>query len=124
VLQFSLRVTDLDLSRKFSEGVLGLKLVEQSPRMVFLQTAEDYLIQAKGQPPDHIRHQQDVDVHHAFKVKPEDFQSSLDQLRQKGVEVFNIENRAAGVFWDPPAYFLDPDGNKLEIYAGHGAKVS
>jgi catechol 2,3-dioxygenase-like lactoylglutathione lyase family enzyme len=43
VLHFSLAVTDLDRSRKFYEGVLGLKVVEQSPRMVFLQTGEDYL---------------------------------------------------------------------------------
>ncbi len=27
-----------------------------------------------------------------------------------------------GVFWGPQAYFLDPDGNKLEIYAGPGAQ--
>ena len=47
MLHFSLAVTDLDRSRKFYEGVLGLKVVEQSPRMVFLQTGDDYLILAK-----------------------------------------------------------------------------
>ncbi len=57
------------------------------------------------------------------KVKPDEFQSSIDHLRQHGVEVFNIENRDTGVFWGPQAYFLDPDGKKLEIYAGPGAKV-
>lgn len=124
VLHFSLAVADLDRSRKFYEGVLGLKVVEQSPRMVFLQTGDDYLILAKGNDPIKYGTNKASPVHHAFKVKPEDFQSSIDHLRQNGVEVFNIENRAEGVFWGPQAYFLDPDGNKLEIYAGPGAKAS
>jgi catechol 2,3-dioxygenase-like lactoylglutathione lyase family enzyme len=55
-------------------------------------------------------------------VKPEDFEPSIDFLRKNGIEVFNIEDRNQGVFWGPQAYFLDPDGNKLEIYAGPGAK--
>ena len=124
MLHFSLAVTDLDRSRKFYEGVLNLKVVEQSPRMVFLQTGDDYLILAKGDEPLKYDTNKSTPVHHAFKVKPDEFQSSLDHLRQHGVEVFNIENRNTGVFWGPQAYFLDPDGNKLEIYAGPGAKKS
>jgi len=123
VLHFSLPVTDLDRSRKFYEGVLGLKVVEQSPRMVFLQTGDDYLILAKGNDLMKYDTSKSTPVHHAFKVKPEEFQSSIDDLRKNGVEVFNIEERNTGVFWGPQAYFLDPDGNKLEIYAGPGAKV-
>ena len=123
LLHFSLPVTDLDRSRKFYEGVLGMKVVEQSPRMVFLKTGEDFLILAKGSEPLKFDSSKSTPVHHAFKVKPEEFQSSIDDLRQNGVEVFNIEERNTGVFWGPQAYFLDPDGNKLEIYAGPGAKV-
>lgn len=124
MLHFSLAVTDLDRSRKFYEAVLGLKVVEQSPRMVFLQTGDDYLILAKGDEPLKYDSSKSTPVHHAFRVKPEEFQSSIDDLRSNGVEVFNIENRSTGVFWGPQAYFLDPDGNKLEIYAGPGAKQS
>lgn len=124
VLHFSLPVTDLDRSRKFYEGVLGLKVLEQSPRMVFLQTGGDYLILAKGNEPLRFESSKNSPVHHAFKVKPEEFQWSIDELRKSGVEVFNIEERNSGVFWGPQAYFLDPDGNKLEIYAGPGAKQS
>ena len=47
VLHFSLPVTDLDRSRKFYEQLLGMKVVEQSPRMVFLQTGDDHVILAK-----------------------------------------------------------------------------
>jgi len=124
MLHFSLAVTDLDRSREFYEGVLNLKVVEQSPRMVFLQTGDDYLILAKGDEPLKYATNKSTPVHHAFKVKPDEFQSSIDHLRQHGVEVFNIEDRNTGVFWGPQAYFLDPDGNKLEIYAGPGAKKS
>ena len=124
MLHFSLAVKDLDRSRKFYEGVLNLKVVEQSPRMVFLQTGDDYLILAKGNEPLKYDTNKSTPVHHAFRVKPEEFQSSIDHLRQHGVEVFNIEDRNTGVFWGPQAYFLDPDGNKLEIYAGPGAKDS
>ena len=125
MLHFSLAVTDLDRSRrKPYEGVLNLKVVEQSPRMVFLQTGDDYLILAKGDEPLRYDTNKSTPVHHAFKVKPDEFQSSIDHLRQHGVEVFNIEDRNTGVFWGPQAYFLDPDGNKLEIYAGPGAQKS
>jgi catechol 2,3-dioxygenase-like lactoylglutathione lyase family enzyme len=109
---------------EFYEGVLGMKVVEQSPRMVFLQTGDDFLILAKGNEPLKYDSAKSTPVHHAFKVKPDEFQWSIDDLRKNGVEVFNIEERNTGVFWGPQAYFLDPDGNKLEIYAGPGAKVS
>ena len=122
VLHFSLPVTDLERSRKFYEGLLGIKVVEQSARMVFLQTGDNYFILAKGNAPLKYDSPQTTPVHHAFKVKPEEFAASIDYLRKNGVEVFNIENRNEGVFWGPQAYFLDPDGNKLEIYAGPGAK--
>ena len=124
VLHFSLPVTDLDRSRKFYEQLLGMKVVEQSPRMVFLQTGDDYLILAKGTEPMKYDSAKSTPVHHAFKVKREDFEPSIEFLRKNGVEVFNIEDRNQGVFWGPQAYFLDPDGNKLEIYAGPGAKQS
>jgi catechol 2,3-dioxygenase-like lactoylglutathione lyase family enzyme len=90
--------------------------------MVFLQTGDDYLILAKGNEPLKYDALKSTPVHHAFKVKPEDFEPSIEFLRKNSIEVFNIEDRNQGVFWGPQAYFLDPDGNKLEIYAGPGAK--
>jgi catechol 2,3-dioxygenase-like lactoylglutathione lyase family enzyme len=122
VLHFSLPVTDLDRSRKFYEELLGMKVVEQSPRMVFLQTGDDYIILAKGNEPLRYDSPQSTPVHHAFKVNREDFEPSIDELRKNGVEVFKIGDRNQGIFCGQQAYFLDPDGNKLEIYAGPGAQ--
>lgn len=122
VLHFSLPVTDLDRSRAFYEKLLGMKVIEQSSRMVFLRTGENYFILAKGNAPMKYDSTKSTPVHHAFKVRPDEFDWSISFLRENGVEVFNIENRKEGVFWGPQAYFLDPDGNKLEIYAGPGAK--
>lgn len=123
MLHFSLPVADLARSRQFYESVLGLKVVGQSPRMVFLEVGNVHLILAKGNDVMKYDSSKSSPVHHAFKVKPEEFQASIDDLRKSGVEVFNIENRSEGVFWGPQAYFLDPDGNKLEIYAGPGARA-
>jgi catechol 2,3-dioxygenase-like lactoylglutathione lyase family enzyme len=99
-----------------------MKIVEQTPRMVFLQSGENYFIMAKGNAPVKYDSPQSTPVHHAFKVNPEDFEPSIEFLRNNGVDVFHIEDRNEGVFWGKQAYFLDPDGNKLEIYAGPGAK--
>jgi len=93
VLHFSLPVTDLDRSRHFYEHLLGMKVIEQSPRMVFLQTGDDYLILAKGNEALKYDSSKSTPVHHAFKIKPEDFEPSIEFLRKNGVEVFNIENR-------------------------------
>ena len=105
VLHFSLPVTHLDRSRKFYEELLGMKVVEQSPRMVFLRTGDDYIILAKGNEPLKYDSPQSTPVHHAFKIKPEDFEPSIDFLRKNGVEVFNIEDRNQGVFWGPQGVF-------------------
>ena len=51
VLHFSLPATDLDRSAKFYHELLGMKIVEQTPRMVFLQSGENYFIMAKGNAP-------------------------------------------------------------------------
>ena len=98
VLHFSLPATDLDRSAKFYHELLGMKIVEQTPRMVFLQSGENYFIMAKGNAPMKYDSPQSTPVHHAFKVKPEDFEPSIEFLRNNGVDVFHIEDRNEGVF--------------------------
>jgi len=115
VVHFSLPVTDLERSAKFYSELLGMKIVQNAPRMVFLKCGDDYLILAKDTP---VKYEslEKTPVHHAFKVKSEDFEPAVEFLKRNGVEIFHIENRQDGVFWGRQAYFLDPDGNKLEIH--------
>jgi catechol 2,3-dioxygenase-like lactoylglutathione lyase family enzyme len=123
VVHFSLPVTDLERSAKFYSEFLGMKIVQRTPRMVFLMCGADFLILAKGDAPLKYDSDKNTPVHHAFKVAAEDFEPAVEFLKKNGVEVFNIENRQDGVFWGPQAYFLDPDGNKLEIHHNTGMGV-
>ena len=100
-----------------------MKIVQKTPRMVFLMCGGDFLILAKGHAPLKYDSDKNSPVHHAFKVAAEDFEPAVEFLRKNGVEVFNVENRQDGVFWGPQAYFLDPDGNKLEIHHNTGMGI-
>ncbi|MDP2605479.1 MAG: hypothetical protein Q8S00_23295 [Deltaproteobacteria bacterium] len=57
---------------------------------------------AKGNTPLKYDASQSAPVHHAFKVKPEDFEGSIDYLRKNG-EVFNVEDRNQGILEGPQA---------------------
>lgn len=124
VVHFSLPVTDLERSAKFYSELLGMRIVQKTPRMVFLLCGDDFLILAKGNSPLKYDSPADTPVHHAFKVAAEDFGPAMEFLKQNGIKVFNVEDRNDGVFLGPQAYFLDPDGNKLEIHHNRGLGVN
>ena len=125
VVHFSLPITDTERSARFYSELLGMRIVHKTPQMVFLKCGDDFLILAKGKAPLKFDSDKNTPVHHAFKVAAEDFEPALEFLRKNGIEVFNVGNRQEGVFLGPQAYFLDPDGNKLEIdhITGMGVKV-
>ena len=122
VVHFSLPVTDLERSAKFYAELLGMKIVQTTPRMVFLKCGDDYFILAKDTPVKYDSLEQ-TPVHHAFKVAAEDFDPAVEFLKQNGHKIFHKEDRRDGVFWGRQAYFLDPDGNKLEIHDPQGMGV-
>ena len=56
-------------------------------------------------------------------IDADEYQSAVEMLRAKGVEIFFEEDRRGGVIDGPRVYFRDPDGSALEFinrtgYAG------
>lgn len=123
VVHFSLPATDLERSARFYSELLGMRIVEKTPRMVFLKCGDDYLILGKVAGPIQSDPTGETPVHHAFKVAPEEFDAALEFLRQRGVKILRVEDRQDGVFLGKQAYFLDPDGHKLEIHDARGIGI-
>src|SRR5437763_8722508 len=96
VVHFSLPVTDLERSGKFYSELLGMKIVQKTPRMVFLMCGGDFLILAKGHAPLKYDSDKNSPVHHAFKVAAEGCEPAVEFLRKNGGEVLDGEKRQDG----------------------------
>jgi len=112
----SFSVSDLDRSRRFYEGVLGLEPIAR-PEMGLAGAwyragdSEVHLIVAPdgvdvGSTPEKIN---PLANHQAFGI--DDYQQTLDALKSKGVEVLET-NPGLGQMW-----VGDPDGNVIELIA-------
>jgi len=114
-----LRVADLERSKAFYRDVLGFRVAEHDPKHgdVFMTLGEDFhtldLVQhpspetAKGP-----RRPLGV-AHVAFQVSSyEALREASRTLLEHGVEI----DRAVDHVNQRSIYFLDPDGNRLEIY--------
>ena len=126
VAHFSIPVSDVAKSTKFYTEIVGCRHISTIPTgdMAFLDAAGFCVILAKHEPPINPALDDHNGVHHSFMVDSDAYQSALDDLRQKGVEVFFEEDRQGGVVNGPRAYFRDPDGTVLEYidltsYAGN-----
>lgn len=115
VAHFTIPVTDTRRAEAFYTEKLGLAVIQCSHErgMVFLDSGGDCIILARVDKP--ISTAGEADVHHAFIVDHEDYASSLETLRENGVEILFEEDRQGGAVNGPRAYFHDPDGNVLEI---------
>ncbi|MFP8881715.1 MAG: VOC family protein [Myxococcota bacterium] len=113
VHHLSFTVTDLERSRAFYEGIMGLETV---PRPEFgidgvwysAGNAQIHLIELTG------REKPDTKLsplanHNAFAI--DDYQKILDQLKNHGVEVLETTPEQ-GQMW-----ISDPDGNIIELIA-------
>ena len=110
----SFPVRDLERSRRFYEGVLGLRAIPR-PDMGSIAgvwyaagQCEVHLIETPpgldvGRPPPTLN---PLARHAAFAV--EDYEQTLDHLRSHELEV--VESRAAGQMW-----VCDPDGHVIEL---------
>ena len=111
-------VTDVRRARKFYEEVLGLAVSEEMMGGKWIEyTVGDHTLAIAKVGEEWKPSDQGTGA--ALEV--ENFDEAIKQLRNQGVPF------AAEPFETPCCHMAvvqDPDGNKLEIYAGPGAKKS
>lgn len=115
---FGLDVSDLDLAERFYTEVLGLEVAQRFGRhQVLLRCGGQMLalFERRDLPP---RPTDRIDNplgkgHHAFKVSLADFQAAREVFRTRATPTYGP------IDWGDHdcLYFLDPDGNLLEIVA-------
>ena len=115
---FGLDVADLARAERFYMQVLGLTVAARLGNQVLMQCGDQNLAifrssRAPLGPSERaalIAHPLGRG-HHAFRVSPEDFARACDELAAAGLEY------AHPIDWGDHdcLYFLDPDGNLLEI---------
>ncbi|MGO9605323.1 MAG: VOC family protein [Candidatus Binataceae bacterium] len=117
---FGLEVGDLHRAERFYLEVLGLSVVARMGDQVLLDCGGQNLalFAVSRAPLNSTERAARISSplgkgHHAFRVSLADFASARDRLRAAGVET------ASPIDWGDHdcLYFLDPDGNLLEIVA-------
>jgi glyoxylase I family protein len=117
IAHFSIPVSDVDRSVKFYTEIVGCKFLAQRPdKVITFLDAGGVCVLLIQRPAPIIKGPLDMSdgVHHAFMLDAAEYQSAVDGLRAKGVDVFFEEDRRGGTIDGPRAYFRDPDGTALE----------
>jgi glyoxylase I family protein len=116
----ALSVTQLHRALKFYTEVLGLKESQREHQKpgseIFLDCGSSLvgLIQAEEMQPAHLLQGKGIGGDHfAFRVKSEDFDKIVAELKERDVHIHFSKKRDRS--WS--VYFEDPDGNKLEMTA-------
>jgi catechol 2,3-dioxygenase len=118
-----LRVLDLERSKKFYSEVLGFHVLEEDPEhggTFMALPGQSHAIDLFPVKDPEAARQQTPGArglgHIAFRVESEAaLRDAYATLREHGVEV----TRAVDHVSQKSVYFLDPDGNTLEIYWEH-----
>ena len=115
---FGIEVAELKRAERFYTEVLGLSVVARFGDQVLLQCGDQNLALFRVPRPPLTPDQRQNRIshplgkgHHAFRVSRADFESAHERLAQAGVET------AKTIDWGDHdcTYFLDPDGNLLEM---------
>ena len=116
----ALSVSDLERSLKFYTEVLGLKITErenQKPGVeYFLDCGTSLVGLIQGDPKGDNHVLQDGGLggnHFSFRARTSDFDRIVEEIKSRGITITYLKKREKS--WS--LYFLDPDGNKLEITA-------
>jgi catechol 2,3-dioxygenase-like lactoylglutathione lyase family enzyme len=116
MVHFTIPVRDLARAKEFYCGMLGFPCVSESPRMVFCRSDTDYFVLTISKKPVDPNEEGSILIHHAFYVEPEEFDRSVQYLKDNGVEIAKEETRGPeAAFGGRHCYFYDPDGNILEL---------
>jgi catechol 2,3-dioxygenase-like lactoylglutathione lyase family enzyme len=110
----ALRVTDYARARQFYTEVLEMPVLGQIPgrEIEFLGIGGTTIELMGGAEPESLAKPQAGLMHLAFEV--EDVDATYLELRDRGV-TFTIEPKSVGDL--RVAFFLDPDGNELELFS-------
>jgi catechol 2,3-dioxygenase-like lactoylglutathione lyase family enzyme len=115
---FGIEVSELARAARFYTDVLGLTVVARFGDQVLLQCGDQNLALFQILRPPLTDEQRRARIshplgkgHHAFRVSTSDFATARQRLAEAGVE------SAQPIDWGDHdcVYFLDPDGNLLEI---------
>lgn len=110
-------VSDLTQTKEFYEGKLGLEVISLVPgRHVFFRAGKSVLLcfiaaqteKEKELPP----HGANGSVHFAFEVATKDYATTLQELRNTGIEILHEHRWKANL---RSFYFHDPDKNLVEV---------
>jgi len=128
LVHWAIRVNDLQESRRFYTELLGME--DGGPvgdhfhcvrfgDMDLLLTLQPESLRVSYRPQDR--------THIALRLSDEDFERAAKHLRDWGVTVMpdaaigpldgDVEIRRRGTFVGRSLYFLDPSGNRLELYS-------
>jgi len=109
----ALRVTDYARARQFYTEVLELPVMGQIPgkEIEFLGIGGTTIELMGGADPESLAKPQAGLIHLAFEV--EDVDATYRELRDRGV-TFTVEPKSVGDL--RVAFFVDPDGNELELF--------
>lgn len=116
----AINVRDLDESLKFYTKILGLSITKREyskPGLEYFLDCGDSLvglIQGKEEEGSHLLQDGGLGGNHvAFRVNTKDFDKTVEELKANHVKILFSKKREKS--WS--VYFLDPDGNKLELTA-------
>jgi len=127
IAEVALRVHDLDLMRRFYEGVIGLKVLreikddngtiifyavggENDHMALFEEKWMDWFTRDKS---PHINPKLTTLSHFAIRIALDDFESEKKRLEQLGIEI--VHSNASSWLHCRMFYFFDPEGNLIEF---------